>query len=77
MTLCRSHGLYDGIIYVHTRAMNDYIAPIQELMATLREALQSGRPLTDGQVLLGNKLLVYIRYRGRFSHCPSGVGRLD
>lgn len=60
MTLCRSHGLYDGIIYVHTRAMNDYIAPIQELMATLREALQSGKPLTDGQVLLGNKLLVYI-----------------
>lgn len=60
MTLCRRHGLYDGIIYVHTRAMNDYIAPIQELMVTLREALQSGRPLTDDQVLLGNKLLVYI-----------------
>lgn len=60
MKLCRSHGLYDGIIYVHTRAMNDYITPIQELMVSLREALQSGRPLTDGQVLLGNKLLVYI-----------------
>lgn len=68
MTLCRSHGLYDGIVYVHTRAMNDYIAPIQELMAILREALGSGRQLTDSQVLLGNKLLVYI------SCCLAGRG---
>ncbi|XP_077501236.1 LOW QUALITY PROTEIN: vacuolar protein sorting 8 [Amblyomma americanum] len=68
MTLCWKHCLYDGIIYVHNRAMGDYTTPIQELMAILRQALESGRQLSDSHVLLGNKLLVYI------SCCLAGRG---
>lgn len=68
MTLCWKHCLYDGIIYVHNRALNDFTTPIQELMAVLWQALDSGKQLTDSQVLLGNKLLVYI------SCCLAGRG---
>ncbi|XP_070387453.1 vacuolar protein sorting-associated protein 8 homolog isoform X2 [Dermacentor albipictus] len=68
MTLCWEHHLYDGIIYVHNRALSDFTTPIQELMAVLWQALDSGQQLTDSQVLLGNKLLVYI------SCCLAGRG---
>ncbi|XP_054917168.2 vacuolar protein sorting-associated protein 8 homolog isoform X2 [Dermacentor andersoni] len=68
MTLCWKHHLYDGIIYVHNRALSDFTTPIQELMAVLWQALNSGQQLTDSQVLLGNKLLVYI------SCCLAGRG---
>lgn len=68
MTLCWKHSLYDGIIYVHNKALNDFTTPIQELMAVLWQALESGKQLTDSQVLLGNKLLVYI------SCCLAGRG---
>lgn len=68
MTLCWSHCLYDGIIYVYNRGMNDYTTPIKELMAVLREALKHGKQLTDSQMMLGNKLLVYI------SCCLAGRG---
>lgn len=62
MTLCWTHCLYDGIIYVYNRGMGDYTTPIQELMVVLREALKHGKQLTNDQMTLGNKLLVYIRY---------------
>ncbi|XP_075533254.1 vacuolar protein sorting 8 isoform X3 [Dermacentor variabilis] len=68
MTLCWKHHLYDGIIYVHNRALSDFTTPIQEMMAVLWQALDSGQQLTDSQVLLGNKLLVYI------SCCLAGRG---
>lgn len=68
MTLCWKHSLYDGIIYVHNQALNDFTTPIKELMAVLWQALESGKQLTDNQVLLGNKMLVYI------SCCLAGRG---
>ncbi|CAN7990373.1 unnamed protein product [Ixodes hexagonus] len=68
MTLCWTHCLYDGIIYVYNRGMNDYTTPIKELMAVLREALKHGKQLTDNQMMLGNKLLVYV------SCCLAGRG---
>ncbi|EEC14167.1 conserved hypothetical protein, partial [Ixodes scapularis] len=68
MTLCWTHCLYDAIIYVYNRGMNDYTTPIKELMAVLREALKHGKQLTDNQMMLGNKLLVYV------SCCLAGRG---
>lgn len=60
MTLCWNEGLYDAIIYVYNHAMNDYITPFEELMVILQKAVTKGKQLTDDQIKLGNKLLVYI-----------------
>ncbi|KAL4217419.1 Vacuolar protein sorting-associated protein 8 [Mactra antiquata] len=58
--LCWSHGLYDAIIYVYNKGMFDYTTPLEELLSTLKAAVDTGKQLSDHQVRLGNKLLVYI-----------------
>ncbi|XP_049808749.1 vacuolar protein sorting-associated protein 8 homolog [Schistocerca nitens] len=60
MGLCWSQGLYNAIIYIHNKALMDYVTPLQELMPILQAALSTGKQLTDQQIALGNKLLVYI-----------------
>lgn len=40
--VCWAHGLYDAIIYVHNKALNDYITPVHELVPILQKALASG-----------------------------------
>ncbi|XP_006461129.1 hypothetical protein AGABI2DRAFT_221648 [Agaricus bisporus var. bisporus H97] len=34
--LCQRHNLYDALIYVYTRALRDYVAPIVELLGLIR-----------------------------------------
>ncbi|KAL8564238.1 hypothetical protein ACOMHN_050849 [Nucella lapillus] len=58
--LCWSHSLYDAIIYVYTRGMGDYTTPLTQLLSQLGAAVTRGKQLTDNQIRLGNKLLVYI-----------------
>ena len=41
--------------------MQDYTTPLEELLSLLTAALSTGKQLTDRQIKLGNKLLVYIR----------------
>ncbi|XP_067145381.1 vacuolar protein sorting-associated protein 8 homolog isoform X3 [Centruroides vittatus] len=60
MKLCWAHGLYDGILYIYNKGMEDYITPLEDLLGILRRAVSSGKQLTDAQIILGNKLLVYI-----------------
>eukprot|EP00095_Tigriopus_kingsejongensis_P008534 maker-scaffold81_size397536-snap-gene-2.19 protein:Tk08534 transcript:maker-scaffold81_size397536-snap-gene-2.19-mRNA-1 annotation:"hypothetical protein LOTGIDRAFT_215952" len=62
MNVCWSHGLHDAIIYIYNNGMLDYITPTEELMSQLTNAMQSGKEegLSQKQVDLGNKLLVYI-----------------
>ncbi|CAE1274106.1 VPS8 [Acanthosepion pharaonis] len=60
--LCWNHGLYDAIIYVYNKGMNDYTTPLEELVLVLEAAVTTGKQLTDDQIKLGNKLLVYISY---------------
>ncbi|XP_033098288.1 vacuolar protein sorting-associated protein 8 homolog [Anneissia japonica] len=60
VSLCWSHGLYDAIIYVYNKGMQDYTTPLEDLLKKLNIAVQAGKQLTDQQVRLGNKLLVYI-----------------
>jgi hypothetical protein len=43
--------------------MHDYTTPLEELLGILQQAVSTGIQLTDEQIRLGNKLLVYIRYR--------------
>ncbi|XP_029112699.1 vacuolar protein sorting-associated protein 8 homolog isoform X1 [Scleropages formosus] len=58
--MCWEHQLYDAMIYVFNSGMNDYISPMEKLFQVIGPPLREGRPLTDEQVVMGNKLLVYI-----------------
>ncbi|WAR10580.1 VPS8-like protein [Mya arenaria] len=57
--LCWSHGLYDAILYVYNKGMFDYTTPLEELLSTLKAAVDTGKQLSDQQIRLGNKLLVF------------------
>ena len=59
MSLCQQHNLFDAIIHIYNKAMLDYITPAEKLLILLSTWL-SNPPLTEQQVKLGNKLLVYI-----------------
>ncbi|OCH93775.1 hypothetical protein OBBRIDRAFT_724115 [Obba rivulosa] len=43
IALCRKHRLYDALIYVFTRALNDYVSPIVELLGLIRQVQQYRR----------------------------------
>ncbi|KAF7652096.1 hypothetical protein LDENG_00101870 [Lucifuga dentata] len=58
--VCWENKLYDAMIYVFNSGMNDYITPMEKLFAEISPPLREGRSLTDEQVVMGNKLLVYI-----------------
>ncbi|XP_054652003.1 vacuolar protein sorting-associated protein 8 homolog isoform X1 [Dunckerocampus dactyliophorus] len=58
--VCWENQLYDGMIYVFNSGMNDYITPMEKLFAVIGPPLQEGRSLTAEEVVMGNKLLVYI-----------------
>ncbi|XP_077997967.1 vacuolar protein sorting-associated protein 8 homolog isoform X1 [Glandiceps talaboti] len=60
VSLCWAHGLYDAILYIYNKGMSDYVTPLEELLTVLQSAIKSSRQLTDEQIKLGNKLLVYI-----------------
>ncbi|XP_066544488.1 vacuolar protein sorting-associated protein 8 homolog isoform X2 [Amia ocellicauda] len=58
--LCWDNQLYDAMIYVYNSGMNDYISPMEKLFQVIGPPLQAGKSLSDEQVVMGNKLLVYI-----------------
>uniref|UniRef100_A0A3B5B9C1 VPS8 subunit of CORVET complex n=1 Tax=Stegastes partitus TaxID=144197 RepID=A0A3B5B9C1_9TELE len=58
--VCWENQLYDAMIYVFNSGMNDYITPMEKLFAVIGPTLKKGRSLTDEDVVMGNKLLVYI-----------------
>ncbi|XP_062286275.1 vacuolar protein sorting-associated protein 8 homolog [Scomber scombrus] len=58
--VCWENQLYDAMLYVFNRGMNDYITPMEKLFAVIGPPLTEGRSLTDDEVVMGNKLLVYI-----------------
>ncbi|KAI1898316.1 hypothetical protein AGOR_G00071070 [Albula goreensis] len=58
--MCWENQLYDAMIYVFNSGMNDYISPMERLFQVIGPPLREGKTLTDEQVVMGNKLLVYI-----------------
>ncbi|KFO04802.1 Vacuolar protein sorting-associated protein 8, partial [Balearica regulorum gibbericeps] len=58
--LCWENHLYDAMIYVYNSGMNDFISPMEKLFRVIAPPLNAGKSLTDEQVVMGNKLLVYI-----------------
>ncbi|KAH9988437.1 Golgi CORVET complex core vacuolar protein 8-domain-containing protein [Russula compacta] len=50
--LCQAHNLYDALIYVYTRAMRDYVAPVVEMLGLIRKVMQLRRsPVPDETAL--------------------------
>lgn len=47
--LCQTHQLWDALIYVYTRALQDYVAPIAELISLIRQP-----PFLPGDPLVPN-----------------------
>ncbi|XP_036099837.1 vacuolar protein sorting-associated protein 8 homolog isoform X7 [Molossus molossus] len=58
--MCWENHLYDAMIYVYNRGMNEFISPMEKLFKVIAPPLNAGKTLTDEQVVMGNKLLVYI-----------------
>ncbi|XP_056903532.1 vacuolar protein sorting-associated protein 8 homolog isoform X2 [Takifugu flavidus] len=58
--VCWENQLYDAVIYVFNRGMNDYTTPMEKLFAVIVPPVREGKSLTDVEVVMGNKLLVYI-----------------
>ncbi|XP_058151470.1 vacuolar protein sorting-associated protein 8 homolog isoform X2 [Dasypus novemcinctus] len=58
--MCWENRLYDAMIYVYNRGMNEFISPMEKLFRVIAPPLNAGKTLTDEQVIMGNKLLVYI-----------------
>uniref|UniRef100_A0A8C9SUW2 VPS8 subunit of CORVET complex n=1 Tax=Scleropages formosus TaxID=113540 RepID=A0A8C9SUW2_SCLFO len=58
--MCWEHQLYDAMIYVFNSGMNDYISPMEVSSACLYTVRGGFITLEDEQVVMGNKLLVYI-----------------
>ncbi|KAK7057126.1 Lateendosome to vacuole transport-family protein, partial [Favolaschia claudopus] len=45
--LCETHNLYDALIYVYTRALRDYVAPVVALLGLIRRIQRHRRTATE------------------------------
>lgn len=43
ITLCRKNDLYDALIYVYTRSLRDFVAPLVDLLGLIRQIQQHRR----------------------------------
>lgn len=43
LTLSHNQGLYHAYLYVHTRALHDYVSPLEDLMKLLQAAVKLGK----------------------------------
>eukprot|EP00040_Diaphanoeca_grandis_P035956 m.227446 g.227446 ORF g.227446 m.227446 type:complete len:1426 (-) comp33521_c0_seq2:201-4478(-) len=78
VVLCWTHGLYDAMIYVYNRGLNDFTTPLKELLNLLASSIKSMKTRLGGKAgnvapllskdhqALGYKLLLYT------SFCLSG-----
>ena len=64
ISVSEKHKLYDALISIHNRALQDYITPTEKLLRVVAAV----NPVTPEVTKLGNKLLVYI------SQCLAGRG---
>lgn len=48
--ICQKHRLYDALIYIYTRALRDYVAPVVELLGMMRKLQQSRRTRMEANV---------------------------
>ncbi|KAH9322060.1 hypothetical protein KI387_016699, partial [Taxus chinensis] len=68
--LCREHGLYSALIYLFNRGLDDFKAPLEELLAVAQD---QKRPNAQA---FGYKMLVYLKYCFLGLAFPPGHGNL-
>ena len=71
--LCWTHALYDLAIYVYNKGMNDFLSPLEEMLAILRSLLATKRELSINDSAVGYKILVYISCCLTGRQYPRGV----
>lgn len=59
VSICKQNSIYDGIIYVNNKALNDYISPLESMLAEMGEFAHR-EMFSDSEQILGNKVLVYL-----------------
>lgn len=68
--LCREHGLYGALIYLFNRGLNDFKAPLEELLVVIQN-----RSSMD-VAAIGYRMLVYLKYCFQGLAFPPGHGFL-
>lgn len=68
--LCREHRLYGALIYLFNKGLNDFRAPLEELLAVLRNSE------SETAAALGYRMLVYLKYCFSGLAFPPGHGTL-
>jgi hypothetical protein len=82
--LCQRHNLYDALIYVHTRALRDYVAPIVEILGLIRRVMihrrekaenrnGSGQDVSDSESSIEPMILHSYKVYPYLSHVLSGL----
>ncbi|KAJ4978653.1 hypothetical protein NE237_009433 [Protea cynaroides] len=68
--LCREHGLYGALIYLFNRGLDDFRAPLEELLMVVQNS-QMGNA-----VAIGYRMLVYLKYCFSGLAFPPGHGTI-
>ncbi|KAM7476580.1 hypothetical protein LguiB_023823 [Lonicera macranthoides] len=68
--LCREHRLYGALIYLFNKGLDDFKAPLEDLLVVLRTSEKENAPI------LGYRMLVYLKYCFSGLAFPPGHGTL-
>lgn len=68
--LCREHGLYGALVYLFNKGLDDFRAPLEELLVVLRNSER------ESAYALGYRMLVYLKYCFKGLAFPPGHGTL-
>ncbi|XP_043698874.1 vacuolar protein sorting-associated protein 8 homolog isoform X2 [Telopea speciosissima] len=69
--LCREHGLYGALIYLFNRGLDDFRAPLEELLMVVRNSQM------ESAVSIGYRMLVYLKYCFSGLAFPPGHGTIS
>ncbi|CAM6071281.1 unnamed protein product [Sphagnum tenellum] len=69
--LCREHGLYNALIYLFTKGLDDFTSPMEELLAVAQHTHNPSHAQA-----IGYKLLVYLKHCFCGLSFPPGHGSL-
>uniref|UniRef100_A0A7N2MV20 Vacuolar protein sorting-associated protein 8 central domain-containing protein n=1 Tax=Quercus lobata TaxID=97700 RepID=A0A7N2MV20_QUELO len=68
--LCREDGLYGALVYLFNKGLDDFRAPLEELLVVLRNSQK------ESAAALGYRMLVYLKYCFSGLAFPPGQGTL-
>ncbi|PSS23502.1 Vacuolar protein sorting-associated protein [Actinidia chinensis var. chinensis] len=68
--LCREHRLYGALVYLFNRGLDDFRAPLEELLTVLQSSQK------ESAAALGYRMLVYLKYCFSGLAFPPGHGTL-